>query len=826
MSLASIRLGRPCWAKVSKRTPLAATVTPTPSAEPHSPGAGSAPNLRAQLRQDATASDQARQASLGAGTQYNYFGDQSPRSEAAVSIAVPIGQRDADLPLRGREILLAELADPNLGGVRVVHGLGGCGKTRLALEAAWQAQQRSVEVWWVSAADESRLVAGMHAVGRRLGITDTELRHSETADLIWQRLSGREQRWLLVIDSADDPQVLAGPVACVGDGTGWLRPVQSDVGMVLVTSRDGRIASWGSWCRRHAVGMLPADQATQVLADYAGHNAGLGTEDEAAALAARLGGLPLALKIAGSYLAESAAVPAAFAGPGLIRSYRAYRQAIEEGQLDVAFPAPGGAELTPEQARGLIGRTWDLTLDLMETRQLPEARPMLRLVASMAEAPLPHEVLLNPEVLGDSRFFPGITGPRVWQILQALIGFGLIDLTGIDDDAVPGIRLHPLVRDTSRPRPTADADDHNGYLELAARLLEHTVAEKLGKPEDPVSWPIWQLLVPHAVYVFEAVISGPGYPDIAVEHAASAAGRAAHYQSEQGLYSRAKAAQHAVLAAQIRVLGPDHPHTLETRHQVAREMAHLGDYDGALAEYREVLAARLRVLGPDHPSTLDTRYEIAAEMSQLGDYDGALAECRDVLAAQLRVLGPDHPSTLDTRYEIAAEMAQLGDHDGALAEYRDLLAAEQRIQEPDHPSTLFTRHEIAREIAELGDHDGALAEYREVLAARLRGPGPDHPSTLDTRYEIAREMAQLGDHDGALAGYREVLAAELRVLGPDHPSTLVTRYEIAREMAQLGDHDGALAEYREVLAARLRMLGPDHPSTLVTRHEIRSEERR
>jgi hypothetical protein len=402
-------------------------VSPAPGGETPGVAGGGEPDLAAQVRQDVTAFDRARQASLGSGTQVNYFGEDNPRADAAVSIAAPVGQRDADLPLRGRKELLTELADASLGAVRVIHGLGGCGKTRLALEAAWQAQQRAVEVWWVSAADESRLIAGMHAVGHRLDITDAELRRGEAADLIWQRLSGRQHPWLLVIDNADDPQVLAGPAGCVGDGTGWLRPVQSAAGMVLVTSRDGRPASWGPWCHRHAVRMLPADEATEVLADYARHRIGLGSDAEAAALAIRLGRLPLALKLAGSYLAEAAAVPAAFAGPGLLRTYRDYQQAVEQGQLDVAFPAPGGAELTPEQARGLIGRTWDLTLDLLETRQLPETRPILRLLASMADAPVPHELLLDPAILADSPLFPGITGPRLWQALQALAGFGLID---------------------------------------------------------------------------------------------------------------------------------------------------------------------------------------------------------------------------------------------------------------------------------------------------------------------------------------------------------------------------------------------------------------
>jgi Tetratricopeptide repeat len=544
-------------------------------------------------------------------------------------------------------------------------------------------------VWWLSAADESRLIAGMHALGRRLDITDAELRHGEAADLIWQRLSARQQPWLLIIDNADDPQVLAGPAACVGDGTGWLRPVQPAAGMVLVTSRDGRPASWGPWCHRHLAGMLPADEATQVLADYARHQPGLGSDADAAALTERLGRLPLALKLAGSYLAESAAVPAAFAGPGLIRSYQDYQHAAEEGQLDLASPVPDGAELTPEQARGLIGRTWDLTLDLLETRQLPDARPILRLLASMADAPVPHELLLDPAILADSPFLPGITGPRLWQALQALAGFGLIDLTRTSDKAVPVTRLHPLVRDTSRPRPDTGPDEHTGYLQLAARLLNRAAeAEEKGLPEDPAMWPKWQLLVPHAAYIFDALTSGADYPDTTIEQAAYAAGMAARYQAEQGLHSQSAVMQRAVLAAQLRVLGPDHPDTLNTRYAIAYEMAELGDHDGALAEYRDLLDDELRVLGPDQQDTLVTRHGVAYEMAALGDHDGALAGYRDLLDDELRVLGPDHPSTLAARYEVAYEMAELGDHDGALAGYRDVLTARLRVLGPDHPATV------------------------------------------------------------------------------------------------------------------------------------------
>ena len=83
---------------------------------------------------------------------------------------------------------------------------------------------------------------------------------------------------------------------------------------------------------------------------------------------------------------------------------------------------------------------------------------------------------------------------------------------------------------------------------------------------------------------------------------------AARYQAEQGFHAAAEAEFRDVLAAQLRVLGPDHPDTLATRHSIALEMAERGDHAAAEAEYRDVLAARLRVLGPDHPDTLATRH--------------------------------------------------------------------------------------------------------------------------------------------------------------------------------------------------------------------------
>ena len=69
------------------------------------------------------------------------------------------------------------------------------------------------------------------------------------------------------------------------------------------------------------------------------------------------------------------------------------------------------------------------------------------------------------------------------------------------------------------------------------------------------------------------------------------------------------------------------------------------------------------MLGPDHPETLGTRHNIAYWTGECGDAAGALRLLRDLLPDQERVLGPDHPDTLRTRSNIAYWTRECGDKD-------------------------------------------------------------------------------------------------------------------------------------------------------------------
>ena len=197
--------------------------------------------------------------------------------------------------------------------------MGGVGKSTVALALADYAGRRRWGgrrlVWWVSAADMISLTGGMATIALRLGATQVDLDAVSSAsadgpDRLWSLLQRARPGWLMIIDNADEPAILGTPSrerngagdglashdgGRVGDGTGWVRP--SSRGLVVVTSRDTDSNTWGRHARVHRIGNLEDSDAEQVLTDLA---PGTGSRQELLALSQRLGGLPLALHLAGT----------------------------------------------------------------------------------------------------------------------------------------------------------------------------------------------------------------------------------------------------------------------------------------------------------------------------------------------------------------------------------------------------------------------------------------------------------------------------------------------------------------------------------------------
>ena len=170
-----------------------------------------------------------------------------------------------------------------------------------------------------------------------------------------------------------------------------------------------------------------------------------------------------------------------------------------------------------------------------------------------------------------------------------------------------------------------------------------------------------------------------------------------------------------VLEIQQRILGPEHPDTLETRRCLAREIAARGDHGAAEAELREVLEIQQRVLGPN---TGHAEYAAPACSRDSGSGRACGGRSRAPRGAGKSSSASWDRNTRGRWIHAAAllvKIAARGDHGAAEAELRDVLEIQQRIPGPEHPKTLETRRRLAREIAARGDHGAAEAELRDVL---------------------------------------------------------------------------------------------------------------
>jgi hypothetical protein len=165
-----------------------------------------------------------------------------------------------------------------------IHGLGGVGKTELALEFAHRYGADYDIIWWISAEQPTSVTVDLAALAEQLGI-ERAADQAEMVELLFRELRGRE-RWLLVYDNAERPEALA---ALLPPGGG---------GRVLATSRYG---AWGKLGATVRLDVLPRDESIAFLRKRTG------SEDRAALdeLGELLGDLPLALEEAAAYLEET-----------------------------------------------------------------------------------------------------------------------------------------------------------------------------------------------------------------------------------------------------------------------------------------------------------------------------------------------------------------------------------------------------------------------------------------------------------------------------------------------------------------------------------------
>jgi hypothetical protein len=560
----------------------------------------------------------------------------------------PVRLAPRPVVLAGREELLAELHGRLGGGaagvapgVVVLCGLGGAGKTSVAVEYAYRHLAGFGVVWQFPAEEPAALAAGFGDLAVALGARDL-LDTGDPVAAVHGALAARPGDWLLVFDNAPDLTAVRGMLPPKG------------AGRVLITTRDTR------WPPGQILDVPVLD--TETAAGFLVNRTGAAGQEEAAReLAIELGGLPLALEQAAAYMQATG------------RSIAGYLELFRQRSLELL--ARGEVAGYGKQ----VTTTWALAFDQIG-HAAPQAAGLLRLLACCAPEAVPLELLLHPRPENAAPF-----GPEVGRLLDPLVN----DPLAVDDAVVVlrryslisaprdgSVSMHRLVQAVTLAQLPAEVA---GSWRLAAAALIDAALP--ADPQLPSAWPKYAALAPHAQATLPPESDGMG--------------QIVNYLGHNGSYTAARDLSRQIVAAREQAFGSEHPDTLSARANLAHWTGGAGDLAGARDQYAALLPVVERVSGPEHPDTLAVRGNLARFTGQAGD----LAAARDQFAALLpvmeRVSGPEHPNTLTARDIVAYWTGVAGDPAMARDQYAALLPVRERVSGPEHPYTLTARANLA-----------------------------------------------------------------------------------------------------------------------------------
>ena len=684
----------------------------------------------------------------------------------------PVRLADPPPLLAGREDLLAELHTrltdgDNLTPRKVaLYGLGGVGKTSVALAYAHRHLTEVGVAWQFTAEDSTVLRAGFAELAAQLDARDLADPRDPVLS-VHAVLATFPAPWLLIFDSAADKDSVAAFLPPAGPG------------QVLITSQN---AIWPD--QPLNVPMLAPD----VAADFLTNRTGDQDRQTAQDLADLLGGLPLALEQAAAYVHA--------AGDTLARYLALFRRRRAEM---LARGDPAGYDKT-------LATTWALAFDRLQHTE-PGAAGLLRLLAFCAPEAVPLRLLLQPRPglagqLGDDvapLLVPLLDDPlAAGDTIAALRRYSLV--TPAADGAVSVHRLVQAVTQDEMPIEQA-----REWKQAAAALIDTAIPSDTGMPE---TWAVCAAMLPHAQLALDLTTGG-------IWRIALYLGLSGNYPAARDLFQRIADAHWEDDA-----YGEEHPDTLNARSYLARWTGQAGAPAAARDQYAALLDMREKLLGPEHPDTLTTRGNLASWTGHAGD----AAAARDQLAALLsfheRVRGPEHMETLTTRASLATWTGLAGNPVAARDQLTALLPVHERVRGHEHPDALAVRSEFACWTGEAGDAATARDQLAEVLAVEERMYGPEHPDTLTTRANFARWTGKAGDPAAARDQYAELLRVNERIRGPEHPETLTDRGNLADWTGYAGNAAAARDQNAALLPMRERVSGSEHPATLAVRGNL------
>ncbi|KAJ7452545.1 hypothetical protein FB451DRAFT_1145201 [Mycena latifolia] len=702
--------------------------------------------------------------------------------------AIQITQSSTKCPppsriFHGRQTILDNLhkffqQDLSQQHIFLLHGLGGAGKTQIALKFIQESSSHFSEIFLIDTSTVETIETGLKNIATTKNV-------GNTAQDALQWLSCQPEEWLLLFDNADDPKINLHKFF-----------PQCTHGNILITSRNPGLRVYAG--SDALVSDMEEADAIELLLKSAVMATTPTNKEIAAEIVKELCYLPLAIIQAGAFISQSRALDR-YLNLYLENRARLLSERPLQSHDDYAWTVYTTWQISFNQLSRLA--TMFLQLCSFLHHEGISEQIFSRASAYNFPAHYPSKEELNYPL----EFLSQFLGPNsTWDSLcftKVTNEISAYSLINFDLDRKM-FSIHPLVHSWTQ----STLNDQQSYHYWTVAILGMSITQIRDEDAELASLE----LLPHLDSVIEG--STDLTPDFRNQYG--------WLYTWAGRWKDAKQLHLAVLADQMNLLGEDHPHTLIVMGRLAA--AHWTGGELKEAEELEVLVLekQRKILGEDHPDTLSAMANLGSTYHNLGQFQEARELEILVLEKRRKILGEDHPRTLSAMANLGSTYYKLGLFQEAEELEVVVLEKRMKILGEDHPRTLMAMSDLGSTYYKLGQFQEAEELDVVVLKKRTKILGEDHPDTVIAMANLGSTYHGLGQFQEAEEIDAVVLQKKRKIFGEDHPDTLSAMANLGYTYHKLGKFEEAEELYAELLDKQKNILGDGHPATVTTARSL------
>ncbi|RDW90247.1 uncharacterized protein DSM5745_02022 [Aspergillus mulundensis] len=616
-----------------------------------------------------------------------------------------------------------------------VCGLGGVGKTQIALEIAHRMRERDFDsIFWIPCTSHESVEQAYMSMAQMLGIQETKT--GEAKSRVKAHLSQqRSGKWLLIFDNADDMSMWSRGTRPESTPLSDYLP-QHEQGHILFTTRNRKVAVLLASTNVIHVAEPDPKAAMRMMQRSLVDKDLLNDSNQAIALQLleNLAFLPLAISQAAAYINENSI------------NLSDYMELLQDQEAEVIdlLSEDFGDDWRYQDIQNPVATTW--LISFQQVQQLNQlAAEYLLFMACIDHRNIPKSLL--PEAASKKRTIDAIGLLKAFSFLSEQAG---------------SLNLHRLVhlstRNWLRTQGHFDGQIATTAIRCDQVFPDHTWTNRK----------TWREYLPHVL----ALIREVGFQE---EYHLGLVRRVGKCLSVDGRNIEALPLFERILDSQRQLHGDDDLEaTVVAMNDLAHQYCRLARWSDAEEMQLQVLEIRKQELGPDHSDTLSIMNNLALTYSGCGKLKEAEELRTQLYHLDRRMRGREHWTTLGSAHNLASVYRKLGKLEQAERLALQAFEARKRTLEADHPDISYSMGLLARIYQDQGRWQEAEQLQVPLLEIYERVNGLQYSEALSTMHNLAQSWQHLGRTDDAISMLETCLNISLKVWDPGHPDTIAT----------------------------------------------------